>query len=77
MHAGVLAVFPPLHCLFFLIPVRIYKEFCRGNCQFICFLHEEVWVQLTHLMTVGVQHSVDYFHASYPKGVHLMYSKAW
>jgi len=74
MHAGVLAAFPPLHCLCFLIPITTYKESCRGNCQFISFLHEEVWVEMTHLMSVELQHAVDYFHASYPRGVDLVNS---
>lgn len=38
VHAGVLAVFPPLHCLCFLASIRIYREACRGSCQFISFL---------------------------------------
>lgn len=62
MHAVVLAVFPPLHCLwvvvFFMIPIRICKESCWKNCQVTSFLYEEVWVEMTHLMTVGVQHSI-------------------
>lgn len=57
----------------FLIPTRIYEESYRGRWQFIFFLCEEVWVEMTHLVTVGYG-TPDHFHALYLRGVHLMNS---